>query len=1298
MDEKPENVEARDNVAFQRALELHSAKLSSAERREFQTHANGGPDEILAKAKDFDAHHASKNVPRRCLARIGPFIRSTQQFFRVVGIFIQYDPEPSALIWGGILCALQMAIQFQAYFDKLLNVFDEVGDCLRTLLAYSVEFFPHHAVIQETLSDTYGTILDICRLAVSVFVDRNGRSRTGLRTFATLFWKSFEEQFGSLITQLRRQLSVLDDEALNEDRRVYRGSLARQEASQLQIVENMKTVNIHLESKNDAKHDWSTSTFAKIKTDIHENGILRLQDGLSVMRFTRVGLAQETRKSSGVAVNCSEQVYVVVDAIDEVQDFGVLCKLFQEISQSHQTVCKVFVTSRSDTLGSNLGLDRSDHVVFDPETVNHDINLYVKSEVRSLIEQERLLLSDPGLEQDIVQTVTQKADGMFLWAHLQIEDLCCQTNDKEIEQALQTLPNGLETVYARSFENIERLPFSRKRLAHKVLLWVLYAARRMSVDEVAEAVAVEIGSSALDPSNIVSRKHQLVMWTNSLVMIDVDNTIHTVHSSVQDYVFARLEAAVKPHDPYEQTLAQTEMARVCLTYLMYDQFDKPPSNAAEARQLLAEHRLLQYAVESWCTHTSQLQADDISVRHIVVDFLSTKSKFSSWRNIFCSMKSPVGELWDENLAPGIDIHPLISLTQLSLPRIAAGISIDDEATNVRDGFGRTLLMSAAGFGDTQLVRRLLDRGCDVHSADKAGFTALWFAAAAGNHDILRLLLDFGASPSGRGSDEIDRSIASSYAYIVRGIRHFTQKAYGEDSTALQIAAVGHRSCPPLFMSSSTSKHACVRALLKAGANVHAKDTFDKTALHYAVASGDGEVVNELLVAGADPQPRTSKSSSLSPLDLAVIFNKPLLLAKMMSASPEVDISAVLHKAATVGKQTIVERLVREGANVHALDIQRNTALHAAVKRNHVGIVKILVFAGVDLEIHNLQGKTALHEAACQSSVEPVEFLISVGADLGARTDLNSFNALHLAAENGNCEVIKCLLQHGFDPNARSRRGKTALLLAVEQEPLNSYDHLRSIKALVKAGTDLLAEDMSGRNCITVALGQLKEQVAWFLSMEENSQRLSHSDAMENTIAHTSKGNAMSKNLVSSIKLLRHLLRSVKYIWPSRVLGSIQDPPSKMLDIEIDRIFGIVEQEYRPPKLNVTTNTKLDVESFDSGQRRVVAYLQLLLICRGDISSFQISIRRWSFLSCSVCSRTQDCAFYRCATCSADVVCDAKCAAKQVSTPEGALSYGRCKEHELVVVEPENEMNEEELDRWRTDLAKSLLDFEELNAR
>ena len=81
--------------------------------------------------------------------------------------------------------------------------------------------------------------------------------------------------------------------------------------------------------------------------------------------------------------------------------------------------------------------------------------------------------------------------------------------------------------------------------------------------------------------------------------------------------------------------------------------------------------------------------------------------------------------------------------------LEAGADPDEVAPN---GSGLRPINSAAAAGNREVVAVLLDRGADVHAAQRGGYTALHSAAARGDLELIELLLDAGADPALESDD------------------------------------------------------------------------------------------------------------------------------------------------------------------------------------------------------------------------------------------------------------------------------------------------------------------------------------------------------------------------------------------------------------------------------------------------------------------------------------------------------------------------------------------------------------------
>jgi ankyrin len=368
--------------------------------------------------------------------------------------------------------------------------------------------------------------------------------------------------------------------------------------------------------------------------------------------------------------------------------------------------------------------------------------------------------------------------------------------------------------------------------------------------------------------------------------------------------------------------------------------------------------------------------------------------------------------------------------------------------------GVTPLMVAAGKGKAAVVKFLLSKGANPKAMDQEGMAAVHYAARGGSVEVLELFSDFIQLARKDGRQPLH--LAASQGMLAAAAHLLDKKA--------PFLACDERGWTAAHVAAAFGKWE-ILALFKArGLNIDISDNPAKeTPLMIALEAAQFTCVRWLKTEGAsfeavdqrgwNPLQRCILGHQLQAV--CFLFDEIKLDPAEISPTKKV---APLHLAASSGAEALVQELLRRKVPVDPLDRNGKTPLILAIQSGHGACTRHLVAAGANVAFEMKDGYTTLHYASDPSLVEyilslhpelvskrtkeeghtplhrvmyqshehlgeVIRLLIRYGADVNA-PDNYQYVALHLAAKNGQDQIVKILLELGARTDLRNANGRT----------------------------------------------------------------------------------------------------------------------------------------------------------------------------------------------------------------------------------------------------------------------------------
>jgi ankyrin repeat protein len=517
----------------------------------------------------------------------------------------------------------------------------------------------------------------------------------------------------------------------------------------------------------------------------------------------------------------------------------------------------------------------------------------------------------------------------FRWAVCQLDALKNCLTLPMLRKALASLPKTLDDTYARILCSIDE---EHSKNALKILQWLVYSARPLRIEEIAEVIAVDIEDNPrFDTERRLPEPRDILTICSSLVTIVVEEAkeqVRLAHFSVKEYLVserAQIEHSIR------EIPANISIAETCLAYLL--QFEYSHSLTFRTAE---EYPLSRYAAQYWTQHAQLAEKHAGIIRLLIMElFLSKRVACVNWIRLFnpdMPRKGPDITRTFNSVASSLYYASLTGLAESAKLLLEKGAEV-----NAQEGRYGNALQAASVNGHGQITQQLIEKGADVNAQGGYYGNALQAALAEGHDQIVQQLLEKVVDINAQGGyygNALQAASASGYDQIVQQLLE----------KGANVNAQGGYYGNALQAASAEGHDQIVRQLLEKGANVNAQGGYYGNALQAASAEGHDQIVQQLLEKGADINAQGGGYGNA--LQVASAYGHDQIVQRLLEKGADVNAQGgrygnALQAASAGGHDEIVRQLLEKGADINAQGGYYSNALQAASAKGHNHIVQQL---------------------------------------------------------------------------------------------------------------------------------------------------------------------------------------------------------------------------------------------------------------------------------------------------------------------------------------------------------------------
>ncbi|QYT01017.1 hypothetical protein H0G86_008073 [Trichoderma simmonsii] len=357
--------------------------------------------------------------------------------------------------------------------------------------------------------------------------------------------------------------------------------------------------------------------------------------------------------------------------------------------------------------------------------------------------------------------------------------------------------------------------------------------------------------------------------------------------------------------------------------------------------------------------------------------------------------------------------------------------------NLTDSSGNTAINRASASGKVEVAKMLIEKGADINHQDDQGWAPIFDAVSfSRNIALTRLLAENGAKLDGtlNGETLLHRALRQSLESL---------KTLLEFRKSIKIDALNSSGITAMHSAVDQSDVQYLNALIRAGANINARDTDGETPLHRAARNT--ETLDHLRFLLSQPDIEIDNIAPIrgSPLCIAARFTNVEGVRALLDFGADVNIAIpnILYSTPLISvlgtrgfatrneeipKIDVIARMFALNPSNKANIKQRvtgsifYTALSAACRSAGPATLKFLIEEGAEVHTADpVSGRLPIHFAAINGLDNFQAIVLSYRGDLMV-SDKEQKNCLHWAAQFGNLRTVQFIISRLKDEKRLER--------------------------------------------------------------------------------------------------------------------------------------------------------------------------------------------------------------------------------------------------------------------------------------